>query len=201
MNVTFWAIFSCCVAERIWELFRSTQNQRRLVRSGFSNFEPIRSRLKMIFFHAVWVIATFIEAWKREASIPLPLAGVCILAIAIAFGLRIWTLRTLGAHWNISIMAPDESASNVQSPQSLFVTDGPYRYIRHPNYLAVILELAAIPMLGGAFLTAIGFSIGHFFILRGRIHEEEQHLFSRPGYSEAVGSRPRFFPRINFVGR
>ncbi len=194
MKAIFWIVFACCIGERLWELARSTRNQRQLALNGFKNFEPLPRRLLMVGFHTAWIAATLIEAIAFAAIVPFVLWLICAAAVALAFFVRVWALSTLGTHWNISIMAPNESGKT-DSPQ--FVSAGPYRYIRHPNYLAVILELASIPVLGGAYLTALLFSLVHLAVLRWRILEEERHLFSRPGYREAVGRLPRFVPRLS----
>lgn len=193
MKLLFWTVFACCVLERLWELYRSGQNQRQLRESGFRNREPLTRRLLMVGFHSAWIVSTFFEALVSETSLEPLLSGVVVVAILCAFALRVWTLATLGRHWNISIMAPSEPTSSTP----LFVSTGPYRHIRHPNYLAVILELAFIPLLGGAYRTAFVFSVLHIGVLFGRIREEERYLFSRPGYREAVGTLPRFLPRIS----
>ncbi len=72
------------------------------------------------------------------------------------------------------------------------VTEGPYRYLRHPNYLAVILEMACVPLVGGAWLTALVFSIGNAALLRVRIRAEEKALGEL--YSKSFAERPRFWP-------
>jgi methyltransferase len=78
------------------------------------------------------------------------------------------------------------------------VTRGPYRFIRHPNYLAVIIEFVVIPVLCGAYITAVVFSLANAWILARRIPQEERALrqFSGDGLPPA----PRFLPRHTRIG-
>jgi methyltransferase len=76
------------------------------------------------------------------------------------------------------------------------VTTGPYRFIRHPNYVAVILEFAALPMAGGAWLSALVLSALNGLVLWDRIRDEERLLAAVPGYEEALGGRARFLPGL-----
>ena len=99
--------------------------------------------------------------------------------------MRYWAVTTLGDRWNTRIIV---------SPDRAPVTSGPYRFMRHPNYLAVVIEIAAVPMIGGAIFTAIAFSIGNALILAVRIPAEERAMGGR--YADALGSRRRFFPGL-----
>ncbi len=78
-------------------------------------------------------------------------------------------------------------------PSAPPVTAGPYRFIRHPNYLAVTLEVAALPLIRANWYTAIGFSIVNAIVLAVRIPSEERALGA--GYRDAFASRRRFIPR------
>ena len=117
----------------------------------------------------------------------LCIAGVGGLAAATA--LRIWTLRTLGDSWSTRVTRFAGGGRRV-------VTDGPYRFIRHPNYLAVILELASLPLAGGAFVTAIVASALNALVLARRIPLEERELAADPAWREVMLSRPRFLPEL-----
>ena len=123
-------------------------------------------------------------------------AGACLTVVAqsarnagarLAFDVGAETLAvtTLGERWNTRIIV---------SPDRAPVTSGPYRFMRHPNYLAVVIEIAAVPMIGGAIFTAIAFSIGNALILAVRIPAEERAMGGR--YADALGSRRRFFPGL-----
>ncbi len=74
------------------------------------------------------------------------------------------------------------------------VTGGPYRFLRHPNYLAVILEIFSLPMIHTAWLTALVFSLADALLLRVRIRAEEAGLSRVSGYEAAFADRPRLLP-------
>ncbi len=100
-----------------------------------------------------------------------------------AQALRYWAIATLGWRWNTRI---------VVVPGTAPVTAGPYRWVRHPNYVAVIAEMIALPLVHGAWLTALVFSVGNALLLRVRIRAEEQAL-GEP-WQHAFAGRPRFVP-------
>jgi methyltransferase len=74
------------------------------------------------------------------------------------------------------------------------VSDGPYRFMRHPNYLAVFVELTALPLVHAAYLTAGLGAAAHLWVLAQRIRAEEQVLHADPQYRAAMARKPRFFP-------
>ncbi len=90
---------------------------------------------------------------------------------------------TLGERWNTRIIV---------MPGAAPVTTGLYRWVRHPNYVAVVVEIAALPMIRGCWITAGIFTIANALMLAVRIPAEEHALGT--GYSEALGSVGRFFP-------
>jgi methyltransferase len=76
------------------------------------------------------------------------------------------------------------------------VQAGIFRWIRHPNYLGVVLEIAALPLIGGAYVTAIAASIANAILLRARIRAEEHALRVDNDYDARLGGRPRWLPRM-----
>ena len=90
-----------------------------------------------------------------------------------AMALRWWVIRTLGAHWNVEVMA--------SAPLGI-VTKGPFRWVRHPNYAAVFVELVALPLIHTAWLTAILAAAGNTWVLRHRLRIEERVLHADPVY-------------------
>ena len=100
-------------------------------------------------------------------------------------GLRVWTLRTLGAMWNVRIVEP-----------AAVVVAGPYRFIRHPNYAIVVAELFVLPLAHSCWVTLIALSSLNALVLFFRIRAEERVLFALPGYAEKMGSKARFIPGL-----
>ena len=86
---------------------------------------------------------------------------------AVATALRGWTLTTLGERWTTRVLVV---------PGEPLVAGGPYRWLRHPNYLAVVLEIASIPLLHTAWWTAAVFSLANAAVLRVRVRTEEAAL-------------------------
>jgi len=76
------------------------------------------------------------------------------------------------------------------------VTTGPYRWIRHPNYLVVVLEIASLPLLHGAWISALGLSLLNAAVLARRIPTEEAALSRLAGWREAMADRARLVPGL-----
>ena len=104
-----------------------------------------------------------------------------------ATALRVWSIRSLGPAWNVRAAVP---------PDIEPVTSGPYRYIRHPNYLAVILEFAAVPLVAGAWISAVVLSALNAIVLVDRISAEEGLLNESAVYRRAFAGRARFIPGV-----
>jgi len=190
----FKIIFTFCVLQRLAELYLSKSNQRKLLQSGFDLREPTIELGWMIALHVTWFLAMLWESTYFAASLPKVIIGFALITFLGAQLLRLWTIKTLGQHWNISVLAPKSDAAQLK--EEAFVDKGPYRYIRHPNYLAVILEFISLPLIGGALWTALIFSILNGIVLRRRIIIEEKFLISRIGYLEKMGKKARLIPGL-----
>jgi len=89
--------------------------------------------------------------------------------------------------WTVRAFVPADQA---------VIERGPYRFIRHPNYLALGLEFAGLPLIGGAYWSAVGLSVLNAALLAGRIQAEERLLDAIPGYRDRMGGKGRFLPRL-----
>lgn len=138
----------------------------------------------MVATHAALVTLPLLEVWGRPDRKPRQSWAV---VLAGATALRIWTIRTLGSSWNARASVP----ANLEP-----VTSGPYRLIRHPNYVAVIAEFAALPLLAGAWKSALVLSTLNAAVLCDRITSEERLLDASPAYRKAFAGRARFIPGI-----
>jgi methyltransferase len=87
--------------------------------------------------------------------------------VVLTMSLRYWVIATLGDRWNPQI---------VVVPDDVRITGGPFRYLPHPNYLAVVVELFALPMMHGAWGVAITYGVANGVLLRTRVLEEERVL-------------------------
>jgi methyltransferase len=175
---TYLLILALLVVERIFELDRARRNARRAFQHGAVEVGQAHYRV-MVAFHALFIASCAVEATFFPHAFPPAVAWFALFAELVAQALRYWAVATLGDRWNTRIIV---------SPDRAPATDGPYRFMRHPNYLA------AVPMIGGAVFTAIAFSIGNTLILAVRIPAEERAMGGR--YADALGSRRRFFPGV-----
>jgi methyltransferase len=102
--------------------------------------------------------------------------------------LRFWTIYSLGPYWNVRIMAPDAEDAALQEP----VCNGPYRFLRHPNYVVIILEFGTLPFAGGAYWTALCGSLLNAAVLFHRIRRENMWLENSPRYRRQFTAEERF---------
>lgn len=122
-----------------------------------------------LFFllHGGWGAAWIAEGWLRGPSLPHRW-WIWAIAFGLAQVLRYWAITTLGRRWNTRILV---------LPGSEPIRRGPYRFLPHPNYLAVIIELWAVPAMVGAWVTAAIASVLNLALLFGvRIPAEEAAL-------------------------
>jgi methyltransferase len=108
-------------------------------------------------------------------------------ALAGATALRVWCIRSLGSSWNVRASIPTDLVP---------VTSGPYRYVRHPNYVAVVLEFLAIPLVAGAWVSALVLSAWNGLVLYDRIQAEERALDESAAYRRAFAGKARFIPGV-----
>lgn len=190
-----YALFLALVAvQRLAELSWSRRNlQRMRAREPASTSPRAESApgfAAMVAVHVASILLPAVEvAWRgTRAPLAVWLPGLGFFALAQV--LRYWTIRTLGEAWNVRAEV---------SPVTRVVTTGPYRWIRHPNYLAVCAEMIAIPAIGGAWISLVALQALHIPVLLRRIRSEERLLFALPGYECAMSSRGRLLPRVGPV--
>jgi methyltransferase len=118
----------------------------------------------MAVLHAAFLVSCALEVVLLHRPFPGALGWIALCAFLLAQALRYWAIASLGDRWNVRVIVV---------PGDVPVGRGPYRFLRHPNYLAVAVEMVALPLVHGAFLTAIVFSTLNAAILRVRIRTEE----------------------------
>jgi methyltransferase len=182
----FLVILAAVGLTRLAELRISRRHQRELAGRGVQKRTDPRYRW-MVALHATVLVGAGIEVvLLRRPFIPALAAAMTVL-VALAMALRWWVIRTLGAHWNVEVM---------NSTSLGIVTEGPFRWIRHPNYLGVFVELVALPLIHTAWITAIVAALGNAWILRNRLRLEESVLHADPEYRSTMAGKPRFLPRL-----
>jgi methyltransferase len=168
-------------SERVVELAVSARNVRRLRAEG--GVEAGRRHYPaMVLMHAAFLASCAAEALTHPAP-PPPIALGAVVVVVLAQALRWWAIASLGGRWTTSVIA---------LPGQPPVTSGPYRVLRHPNYLAVVVELAALPLAYGSWRTALAFSAMNAVVLVLRIRAEERVLGA--AWAAAFRGRPRLIP-------
>jgi len=183
-RAAYLALLALVAAERAFELWLSRRNAARAFARG--GIEVGREHFGwMRALHAALLAGCALEVTRLGRTFDARL-GIPMLALVIAAqALRYWAIATLGARWNVRvIVVPGEPA----------VTTGPYRWLRHPNYLAVAIEGLALPLVHSAWLSALAFSALNAVLLRTRIRVEERALAEHCGYDARLGAKPRFLP-------
>ena len=166
MNVLLLIVGVGLVAsQRLLELLYSRRNERRLrargaVERGSAHYPVI------VAIHALWLVSTLVEGLLRgpepPAWWPLPLA-----AFLLVQPLRYWAIFSLGVNWNTRVLVV---------PGGKLVRSGPYRYFPHPNYIVVVVEVLTFPLIFGAWITAVVFSLLNAAMLYVRIQTENRAL-------------------------
>jgi methyltransferase len=171
---------------RIYELRISRTHQKEMIARGGSKVNDPRFRW-MVLLHTLVLIGCAVEVVFLHRPFYPWFAAICFVIFLAANAVRWWVIRTLGQHWNVQVM--DSTGMGV-------VTSGPFRYVRHPNYAAVFVEMLALPLMHCAWITAITGSLAHALVLSQRLATEERVLFSDAKYRAAMSGKPRFVPGL-----
>jgi methyltransferase len=186
MTIAYLALLGLVGIGRLVELGISRRNQRQLEKRGVRKVAEPHFRW-MVLLHGGVLIAAAVEVVVLHRPLIPALAIPMAVLFVLANLLRWWVIRTLAGHWNVQVMA----SSNVG-----VVTSGPYKWVRHPNYVAVMIELFALPMIHAAWITALVGTIANLEVLRRRLAVEDGVLMANPVYRASMGSKPRFLPRL-----
>ena len=152
-------------SQRLLELLYSRRNERRLLARGAvergSGHYPV-----IVAVHSLWLVSTLVEGLLRgpepPAWWPMPL-----VAFLLVQTLRYWAILSLGENWNTRVLVV---------PGGKLVRRGPYRYFPHPNYVVVAVEILTVPLIFGAWITAVVFSLLNAALLYLRIRTENRAL-------------------------
>lgn len=155
-------IIALVALERLYEMWLSRRHARRvLARGGVevgAGHYPV-----MVVLHTLFLVSAVAEVWLL-ATPALPwLTLLSLVAVVLTMVLRYWAILSLGDRWNTRVLF---------EPGRPPVTRGPYRWLRHPNYLAVATEIFFLPLIHGAWRTSLVFSVANAVLLRHRIRVE-----------------------------
>ena len=171
MSNVYLIVGVCLVAvQRLLELAYSRSNERRLRAMGAVEFGARHYPL-MVGLHTLWLASTLVEGLQRGPQIPA-WWPVPLVAFLLVQPLRYWAILSLGTNWNTRVLVV---------PGGKVVRSGPYRYFSHPNYVVVAVEILTFPLIFGAWITAIVFSLMNAALLLVRIRTENRALEEHAG--------------------
>jgi methyltransferase len=169
-ELLFTALIVAVGLERVAELVVSNRNaawslSRGGVETGRGHYPP------MVLLHTGLLVGALAEVWLRRPELS-PALGLTMLALVVlSQALRWWCITTLGRRWNTRVIVVPGLAP---------VTGGPYRFMSHPNYVAVVVEGIALPLVHSAWITAIAFTVLNAALLTVRIRTEDAALRTLP---------------------
>lgn len=183
-QIAYLALLGFVALERLFELRLSQANaaiafRRGGVELGRGHFGVMRA------LHVGFLVACALEVVLLDRPFEARLAYPMLALAVAAQGLRSWAMVSLGTQWNVRVIVV---------PHDPVATHGPYRWLRHPNYLAVFVESFAIPLIHDAWWTAIGFTLANALLLTWRIRVEEAALFRYCAGATELAKQPRFLP-------
>lgn len=162
--------------ERVAELVVSRRNAADAFARGGVEF-GLRHFPFMVVLHTGLLVGAVLEAWLGDRPFIAWLGWPMLVLVLATQALRWWCIATLGRQWNTRVIVV---------PGAPLVSGGPYRYVRHPNYVAVVLEGAALPLIHTAWITAVVFTVLNAALLRTRIRCENKAL--QLGHPTAVSA-------------
>jgi methyltransferase len=171
-------LLAAVAGERAAELVVARRNRvwsrrRGGVESGAAHYWPI------VALHAGLIVGAATESTVARRAFRPGLGWPMLTLVAGSQALRWWCIATLGHRWNTRIIVV---------PGMALVTTGPYRWLRHPNYLAVVIEGAALPLVRSAWVTAAAFTVCNAALLVVRIRAEDAALAASKGPEPSSGA-------------
>jgi methyltransferase len=152
--------------ERLVELVVAQRNARWSFAQGGKEFGRGHYPV-MVVLHTALLVGCVVEVWAMHRPF-LPWLGWPMVAVLVlSQGLRWWCISTLGKRWNTRVII---------LPEAPLVQGGPYRFFHHPNYVAVVAEGFALPLVHTAWLTALCFTVANAMLLTVRIRVENSAL-------------------------
>ncbi|KHF38126.1 isoprenylcysteine carboxyl methyltransferase family protein [Halalkalibacter okhensis] len=171
------------VVQRVVEVIIANRNARWMKRQG--GYEVGKEHYKQIVaLHILFFVSLIIEVSVIDRTFVFWSVVPLIVFLLAQMG-RVWALSSLGRFWNTRIIV---------LPGAKVVAKGPYQYLRHPNYVIVVTEIACLPLIFQAYWTAIVFTIINAIVLSARIKMEEAALEEATNYQKVFEKHKRFIP-------
>jgi len=157
-------VVALVAAQRMAELAYAAHNTRALLVRG--GVETGRGHYPLFpVLHAAWLVALLLFVPAHAA-----IAWGWLAVFLVLQALRLWVIVSLGAYWTTRV---------ITLPGAPLIRHGPYRFLRHPNYVVVAGEIAVLPLALGAWPIALIFSLFNLALVAWRIRVEEQALAPR----------------------
>lgn len=181
----FTVIVVAVIVQRLVELRISNRHVATLMTQGGQvQSENLLSWVKRL--QVSWWMAMLAEVCFLDRPFNPGFAALGLLMVGAGQWLRYLSMEALGPRWTLPI---------VTVPHQGAIATGPYRYLRHPNWLGVILEIAGLPLLHSAYGTASAFAIANAIVMHQRMQTEEQALSQASNYAQLFAHTPRLIPR------
>lgn len=185
----FLGIWIITIIFRLFELRLAKQNLKKRMSEPGLQIAKEPFFFLFVILHSSFLVAVPLEIIVLTRNFELWIGLVCLLIYTICLIMRISVLTTLKENWNVKVVYDPNSKESIS-------TTGLYKYIRHPNYLIVVLEIAAISLFHGAYFSFLFFSTCNFIILYFRIRQEESGLLQNPYYASHFTDKKRFIPFV-----
>ncbi len=177
-EVVYTVLIAVVALERLAELVVSKRNAAwSFERGGVETGQ--RHYVVMVVLHTGLLVGALLEVWLLHPEFH-PALGYPMLALVVASqALRWWCIATLGRRWNTRVIVV---------PELPLVTGGPYRLTSHPNYVAVVVEGLALPLVYSAWITAVVFTACNAVLLAVRLRVENAALATAAQTKTAMSS-------------
>lgn len=168
--VAFTVLIAAVALERLAELVVAKRNAAwSLARGGVETGQ--RHYAVMVVLHTGFLLGALVEVYLRRPELLPALSWTMFVLVLAAQGLRWWCIGALGRRWNTRVIVVPGLAPE---------TGGPYRFLAHPNYVAVVIEGIALPLVGSAWITAVVFTVLNAALLTVRLRVENAALGTLP---------------------
>jgi len=163
--IFFFVLVSIVILQRISELLISKRNEKIMLSKGGVEFGQRHYKF-IVVVHSLFFVSLIFEKimLKRELS---DFWVYLFIIFLLAQFLRYWAIISLGVHWNTRVIV---------IPGDKLIVRGPYKFMHHPNYLAVTIELAVIPLIFSCYITALAILVLYLILLKERISVENEAL-------------------------
>lgn len=183
MNHWFLVLFGAVVGQRIAELRIAKRNERYLKQLGAVEYGHAQYKW-IVLMHVAFLCCWFFDVAVHHHQ-PARWFVVPLVLFLVAQGVRLWAIRSLGPFWNTKVFVV---------PNMTVVTRGPYRFLRHPNYVVVAIEILTLPLIFQAYETAALFTLLNAIVLSFRIPLEEKALGAHADYNTSMQFTAKFVP-------